>query len=339
MIRRFLGRVHDWTRPPRPLWPPPAATGRRHILLHAGLHKTGTTALQVFLAEAANHLLERAILYPATGRPDVAPHGQHNIAWQLAGDRRFQSRFGTVDELATEIACFSGNAVLSSEDFESVLGTPERLAPLLRHPALRDHTFTVMLYVRDQVSYLEALFIELLQHGMVAPARVVCDQVLAEGVLRHRAWAFHFDYIALLRRLWRVAGASVLVRAYEPGEKRSTVADFLSVAGLRPDASRGEAAQRIHARPGLAESLAAYCSYDSAPVFNGPRLCQFLNERRAYMSPRRRALFAARFDPGNRRLARIAGFPAAALGFSQTMPPDGLVLEHLFAHPSLRHPA
>jgi len=216
--------------------------------------------------------------------------------------------------------------VLSSEDFESVLATPERLAPLLRHPALRDHAFTIVLYVRDQVSYLEALFIELLQHGMVTPASTVCDQVLAEGVLRHRAWAFHFDYIALLHRLRDIEGVSVFVRAYDGRAGRSTVADFLGFAALRLHASREATARRVHARPDLAASLAAYCGDDGTSVF----------QQRAYLSPRRRALFAARFDPGNGQLARLAGFPATALGISRTMPPDGLVLEHLFTGPSLR---
>ena len=130
---------------------PAALAGQRRVLLHVGLHKTGSTALQRFLANAAEELRVRGVLYPVSGRP-ANSEGHHNIAWQMGGDRRFRSFAGTLDDVASEISSFPGDAILSSEDFETILGTPIRFVPLLEHPLLKDHAFTIVFWVRDQAS-------------------------------------------------------------------------------------------------------------------------------------------------------------------------------------------
>jgi len=81
---------------------PAALAGQRRVLLHVGLHKTGSTALQRFLANAAEELRVRGVLYPVSGRP-ANSEGHHNIAWQMGGDRRFRSFAGTLDDVASEI--------------------------------------------------------------------------------------------------------------------------------------------------------------------------------------------------------------------------------------------
>src|SRR5438477_7032289 len=140
--------------------------GRRRVLLHVGLHKTGTTALQQFLSATAQEFRAQGLLYPISGRPANSPEGHHNIAWQMGGDRRFRSSAGTLDDVASEISSFPGDAILSSEDFETILGVPDRFLPLLEHPLLKEHAFTIVLWVRDQASYLESLFFEMLGHRM-----------------------------------------------------------------------------------------------------------------------------------------------------------------------------
>src|SRR5204862_1632178 len=84
---------------PNLLLRPPGSAGRE-LLLHVGTHKTGTTSLQVTLADLSADLAARGILYPETGRVGA---GHHNIAWGLVGDRRFDRGVGYLDELADEI--------------------------------------------------------------------------------------------------------------------------------------------------------------------------------------------------------------------------------------------
>ena len=100
------------------------------------------------------------VLYPASGRLSRgAPGGHHNIAWQLAGDRRFHRSAGTLDDVAAEIAAFPGDAILSCEDFESILGNTKRFVPLFRHDLLKDRAFPVVLSVeRTGVVHQVAVF-------------------------------------------------------------------------------------------------------------------------------------------------------------------------------------
>jgi len=65
---------------------------------------------------------------------------------------------------------FRCDGLLSSEDFETALVSPELLSPLLNHRLLSEQTFTLVCYVREQASYLESLFFEMLNHGMAVEA-------------------------------------------------------------------------------------------------------------------------------------------------------------------------
>ena len=313
----------------------PAAPGRRRVLLHCGLHKTGSSALQYFFCFAAGLLRARGILYPVTGRPPAVRNAQHNIAWQLAGDARFDPRAGTVDDLAAEIGAFPGDAIVSSEDFESLLETPERLAPLLRHPALRGHAFTLLIYLRDQASYLEALFPELLRHDLTITPAEMYDRIIARGALRDAARVFQFDYAALLARLRRLTGAEVALRAYDRLEGGTLVFDIIAYAGLGIVIVEGDARQRINPRPPLESTLGSFCGPPVRKLLAMPRIRALLKGRRASLSPALRARLAARFAGGNRSVEQAAGWPAGSLHIDPRIPSDALVMEHLFT-PELR---
>ena len=50
---------------------------RRKLLLHIGIHKTGTTAIQYLLLHNAKLLAEQGFLVPQSGRPSYEPFGHH----------------------------------------------------------------------------------------------------------------------------------------------------------------------------------------------------------------------------------------------------------------------
>jgi len=52
----------------------------RRVVLHAGLHKTGTTSLQSFLFGAGEALRRNGFIYPRAGAFEWLGGGQHNIA-------------------------------------------------------------------------------------------------------------------------------------------------------------------------------------------------------------------------------------------------------------------
>ena len=187
--------------PKQSCWPPANSRRQRRVLLHVGLHKTGTTALQRFLSSAAAEFRAKGFLYPKSGRPEETPDAQHNIAWQLGGDRRFRASAGSLDDLAVEISSFPGDAIISSEDFESILGTPGRFLPMLKHPLLKNHSFTIVFWVRDQVSYLESLFFEMLRHRMALDALRFCEVCADPRANPARRLGLSFRLRVLTRRI------------------------------------------------------------------------------------------------------------------------------------------
>jgi hypothetical protein len=63
----------------------------KKIILHAGTHKTGTTALQMFASQESELLRQSGIYYPKSGRPHAQfQDGHHLLPWSAAG-RQFDN--------------------------------------------------------------------------------------------------------------------------------------------------------------------------------------------------------------------------------------------------------
>jgi hypothetical protein len=316
-------------------WPAAVVPGQRRVLIHAGLHKTGTTALQRFLATAAEELRGQGVLYPNSGRPLDLPDAHYNIAWQMGGDRRFRSSAGTLDDVAFEISSFPGDAILSSEDFESILGTPLAFVPLLKHPLLKEHSFTIVFWVRDQASYLESLFFEMLKHRMAEEASRFCESALACGQVRHEDWAFHFDYESIRTGLLELP-VKVAVRPYDLNSGGSTVFDFLTFTGLVGNSYVVGSEGRINSRISLAQALSLFCQHRLGKeladrILQCDCIVRLFEGRTAHLSSSIRAALIARFAAGNDRLARASGFPPETLAISPLAPVNSFPLEAIFS--------
>ncbi|UJH74108.1 hypothetical protein L0U95_04080 [Burkholderia cenocepacia] len=199
----------------------------RKLFIHCGLHKTATTALQTAFSNNSEKMRSMGLLYPRTGRlSDVSGH--HNIAWQLARDRRFNRSFGTLDRLFDEVSSFDGDVVLSSEDFESSLTRPERWGPLLRMAERCNFEPVAIIYLRNQASYLESLYLEMLKHGFGEEFSIYAMDVLSSGSPRFKEWIFHFDYIIALRTMSSIPGLRIVPRNYDACVNGSIAADFLN---------------------------------------------------------------------------------------------------------------
>ena len=310
---------------------PAALPGHRKILIHAGLHKTGSTALQQLLSSISVQLRGENVLYPSAGRPSEAPGGHHNVAWQLGGDRRFRTNAGTLDDVAAEISAFPGDAILSSEDFESVLGSPERLIPLLSHELLSKHTFTLMFYLRDQASYLESLFFEMLHHGMAVEASRLCEMALKHGQVFYDDWVFYFDYF-VLQNSFSGMPINVVMRPYVQAESGGTIADFLAFTGLAAHIPPRSATQRVNVRQTLLEALELFLQVRLGRRLKLPsNMAELLKNRDARLSPQMRFALADRFESGNRDLMRLHGFASKALLIPTAIPSNVVPLDELFS--------
>lgn len=311
--------------------------GVRRLVVHAGLHKTGTTSLQIFLTGISAQLRQQNILYPRAGTPTWCPHGHHNIAWQLTRDRRFRSAFGTIDDLADEISQFGGDAIISSEDFESILDQPEQFAPLQNHPKLRQYEFVLLFYVRNQVSYLESLFLEMLKHGLGEEFVVFAQPLLGGGRLRIHDWVFQFDYERVYQACTIRQGMRVVIGDYHRLRGGSIITDFLNLACLDPVPDGANASTRANARAPLDYSLK--CFYQNRvqrPLERREdeliqRLCERIGDRPVALSKGLAATLAAQFRRSNRAFCAMSRLPSEGLTACTRDVAEVVPLEHLFS--------
>ena len=305
------------------------------LFIHAGLHKTGTTALQKSLAQNRESLGAHGILYPAAGCPGDAP-AQHNIAWQLARDWRFHSAYGTLDDAAEEIAGHGGNAIISSEDFESILRRPDLVGRLAHHPRLRGHRVVLVIYLREQCSYVQSLFLQLTRNGLAQDAASLVETVCETGALKLRDWEFQFDYARLVAKLARWKNGTLVLRNYHQLQGGSTVVDFLSLVAPDLRLPTLEEGERINAARDLATAMQEFYEARIGRQLTDWQLAEVLSaavrakEGGFGLCLATRQRLAARFALSNRMLERIGGklmkFPAQRAAGNTEVP-----LEHLFS--------
>jgi hypothetical protein len=113
------------------------------FILHIGRHKTGTSALQLFLSKNRGVLKGSGVIYPDFGHPRT----HHNLAFMI--------RDGGIEratELISEVTTGCDTVIISSEVF-SKFNDPTMVAGVMRPGETR-----VVLYVRDYVSLLASWY-------------------------------------------------------------------------------------------------------------------------------------------------------------------------------------
>jgi hypothetical protein len=201
------------------------------LLVHCGLHKTASTTLQIALAEHSEQLRSAGFLFPVSGRTNQLG-GQHNLALQIARDRRFDRARGDIDALFEEIRGFTGDVIISSEDFESSISRPESFLPLLTGARAVGMSVSFIVYLRNQTSYLESLYQEMIKHGFGEEFADFADAALLHGTLRLKEWEFQFNYWNVVRNLMRLPECKLIVRNFEAMLEGSPILDFSTVVGI-----------------------------------------------------------------------------------------------------------
>ncbi len=311
------------------------------VIIHCGLHKTGTTALQHFLTAVTPGLRVMQVLVPQTGRLVKWGGGHHNIAWELNRDRRFDIKLGGIATLAEEIAAFEGDTILSSEDFETCLATPSRFAPLLRHPRLAGRQFIIVAYLRDQISYAEGLFTENIGHGFADECVPTLEEILSRGEWLMREWRFQFDYQRLLDAAAAIAPAQLVLRPYCPPSDGGVINDFM---GLFFPQIRFQAAPDS---PTTANERWAF--YSALGMFHGNRVNREPDDRELYLvrqmadfvgtapivlPPWLRRAFVDRFAAGNQAVWEALGLAPARLdlaAIAPRLPPEAVYLDRVYS--------
>lgn len=129
----------------------------KRLVIHAGTYKTGSSAIQLYLARAGHYGKLGGAVYPVTGRALGVQHG--NLTAQLRRGRAFVPARGGWDELLAEInAGEAETTVVSSEHFASL--TPEQLAEIGARTSAAGVDVTWIHYVREQAGFYNAFYVE-----------------------------------------------------------------------------------------------------------------------------------------------------------------------------------
>ena len=170
----------------------------KRIIIHAGTHKTGTTYLQSFLSLNYNYLLDEGILFPLCGRLGRFG-GHHNIAWQLNEDERFKKKYGTFESLCFEITQSKCRTIiLSSEDFEFLHLNTDKLHFLKKKFNELGYVVKVILCFREEISYADSLYCELLKYGMDVSFDDFINEIIENGRFnfnKKQIYSFKYDEI------------------------------------------------------------------------------------------------------------------------------------------------
>ncbi|MDQ5975999.1 MAG: hypothetical protein QG661_3208, partial [Actinomycetota bacterium] len=179
------------------------------ITIHCGLHKTGSTSIQVALGSRT----VRRSSYVVVPR-ETDDQSESGWAARLLSLREHPE------------GVFSDEKLLGSP-YDGYRLAPERVN--LVASTLRGLRFQVVLYVRPQIDWLPSLYLQSVQVGRTEDPYSFWSSI---------ADAPFLSWVSLVRLLESASEAErVVVRAYVPG--RDVVSDFMSVLGsqARPNRS------------------------------------------------------------------------------------------------------
>jgi hypothetical protein len=275
---------------------------RRRLLIHAGIHRTGSTSLQRFLADNRAALAARGVAYPGEER------NHQGLAWAL---KRGESRAAEVLALVEAALAETGAelVVLSGEDFAILtdLGW-------LREVAARHETRTVF-YLRRQDHWLMSWYNQHVKWPFDRRKSRMDPAAFLAAIAD-----FHWlDYWALIGRWQAVLGPGrVAVAILEPGQVEDVTGDFLDRLGIGPGPGRegltfSDERTNDSLPVHLLEIARSLGLFDMRPgqrlrVLNALQagLADKAGPARTVYSPEERNAILARFAASNRRLAREA---------------------------------
>ncbi len=290
----------------------------KKLFVHCGLHKTGTTVLQKIFTDQEEKLRQLGLLYPKSGRLDPLGGGHHGIAWQLSQDRRYAPNQGCVAELLEELAAFDGDALISSEDFETLLDTPGQLNTLVEALLPSGREIVMVIYLRNQLSYCQSMFIENINQSIGTDFPSYVREITQYGRLRLREWVFQFDYRKLLSYI-EALPVKLIVRNFHTLDRNSSVTDMLGVVGIEPH-KFGVQPERPRDAPGrpadrIPEFIAARVGrkIDQADVTGLAIMRGIIGVRRFIISDETVNAFSNVFGEGNLELCARHGLASTGL--------------------------
>jgi len=267
------------------------------VWLHIGTPKSGTSSLQKHLNAHRNSLSDQGLAY-------LSPEGKSAYNDLAIAIKRARPELpDLVRDLNHQIATRpEKRALISSEMLYGV--APETITGLL--PAIAERPLNVLVYVRRQDKYIEAMFLQKAKNGRFHGS--IADYI-------EKFSGSGSDFHEMLTPWQEDLGATLVPRVLERDKLvgGDVVTDAFAQMGLAaPDA---QASDDVNVSPGLArvQLLQAAAAADLANPRRlqrqlAARFPQDASARAPIMSLEERRAFLARYDAGNEAL-RARYFP------------------------------
>jgi hypothetical protein len=211
----------------------------KSLVLHIGIPKTGSSALQVCWAQNRNALLAQSLDYFELGDFTLGLHGKISSGNGAHLARSFlqpqaeaylptrDQQLAQLDRRIRESECDTG--VLSSELF--VFADDARLAEFASWLAERGISLKFFYFIRDQVQFLTSTYIQQVK-------RHACTESAEQYILRTYDKIAHIKYSRLFERLRQLVPAeNIICRNYQETRlsEHGIFDIFLGSFGLDPE--------------------------------------------------------------------------------------------------------
>lgn len=207
--------------------------------IHIGHYKTGTTALQIYMARNAGALRRRGLDYA----PDFLNHSKHSIfafsLYRAAGVTSLMHGYAkptAPEDIWAQLfehvrKSRARNVLISSEEFMRLGLFPSaesRLARIVAE-AREEMRFRIIAYLRPPGAHLASWFNQMVKMRQPLPA---FERAATEAIE-----AIHYDYDAAIRPWSRLFGTdSVELHAYrrDPSDPQALIRHFLGLFDIQP---------------------------------------------------------------------------------------------------------
>jgi len=203
--------------------PIPSLEFRGRLIVHVGIHKTGTTSIQGALDAGYQQLRDNGILYPKAGRAqkDGIVEALHHPLIKSLIDEEDRTALSRIEALQSEIHDASPSTVILSSE---VLSRENLSSQVFRdiQTIFPDASRTWVIYLRRQDQLAMSRYAEGIKVGLVA---------WPDGV-RHTLQPSYLDHRLRLERLQYAVGHDMIVPVSFDAAKTRLMASFFEAAGL-----------------------------------------------------------------------------------------------------------
>lgn len=203
------------------------------LFVHIGMHKTGTTSIQQFLADRESFLAERDFYYPRAGR--IKAGGHLNLVYELASNWKFQGKGSAWAALESELETVEQNQiVLSAENLSSFMkheGLKDRVSELGEKIGAR---VVILAFVRPQYRMIDSLYAQNARTGYEYAKfddywRKALDKPLFDYANVLSSWVARFDVVkvgAFERHATSQGAIEQILRTMEVPRLDDSIASF-----------------------------------------------------------------------------------------------------------------